>query len=158
MPVGIWEAIKAAFGLRGEEGRAAERHRERRRRVLVRLAPGGEQEVVVTAPRTDDQAVEAAEQLKMGSIVIVNLQHRPRNPPAQRVVDFLVGVAYGINVSFHKIGEGMFLFAPAHVYVRSDLLEEGVSSFFLPSEEAGRELTPPLDGWPGEGEGTTPTT
>ena len=158
MPVGVWEAIKAVFGLGREEGRPEGAKRERRRKVLVRLAPGGEQEVVVTAPRTDKQAVDAAEQLKMGSIVIVNLQHRPDDPPAQRVVDFLAGVAYGINGSSHKIGEGMFLFAPAHVLVRSDLLEEGLSGFFLPSEGEGPELTPPLDRWPGEGEASSDTT
>jgi len=156
MPVGVWEAIKAIFGLGGEGGRPEGTRRERKRRVLVRLAPGGEQEVVVTAPRTDEQAVDAAEQLKMGSIVIVNLQHRPEAPPAQRVVDFLAGVAYGINGTSHKIGEGMFLFAPAHVLVRSDLVEEGVTGFFLPGEEEGEGMTP-LERWPGEGETSSNT-
>jgi len=148
MPFGVWEAIKAAFGLSGEEGRSEGARRERRRKVLVRLAPGGEQEVVVTAPRTDQQTIDAAEQLKMGSIVIVNLQHKPEDPPAQRVVDFLAGVAYGINGTSHKIGEGMFLFVPPHVYVRGDLVEEGLTSVFLPGEPG---LAPPsLEEWSGE--------
>lgn len=149
MALGVWEAIKSAFGFsRREEERPEEGRRERRRKVLVRLASGGEQEVIVTAPRTDQQTVAAAEQLKMGSIVVVNLQHKPEDPPAQRVVDFLAGVTYGINGTSHKIGEGMFLFTPAHVYVRSDLLEEELTGLFLPSEETSREPPPPsLDEW-----------
>lgn len=59
----------------------------------------------------DHQVEETAHKLRQGFIVVVNLE-KASEEIARRVVDFMSGVAFGIQGSYEKVGDKVFLFAP----------------------------------------------
>lgn len=61
----------------------------------------------------------AADGLKLGQQQIVNLEKAPPQM-AERIVDFLSGVTYALDGSVDKVGEKIYLFAPANVQVELD--------------------------------------
>lgn len=67
------------------------------------------------------EATAAADGLKSGEQQIVNLEQTPQEL-AERMVDFLSGVAYALDGSVERIGERVYLFAPANVRIQ---LQEG---------------------------------
>ena len=60
-----------------------------------------------------------AQGLKSGEQQIVNLEQTEQRV-AERSIDFLSGVAYALDGSVHKVGERVYLFAPANVDVAID--------------------------------------
>ncbi|GIQ64153.1 cell division protein SepF [Paenibacillus cisolokensis] len=82
--------------------------------------------VILSEPRTYDEAQEIADHLRSHRSVIVNLQ-RVRTDLAVRVVDFLSGTVYALNGSISKVGPNIFLCTPDTVEIQgtiSDMLAD----------------------------------
>ncbi|WEK52970.1 MAG: cell division protein SepF [Candidatus Cohnella colombiensis] len=78
--------------------------------------------VVLTEPRTYDEAQEIADHLKSRRAVIVNLQ-RVRRDQAMRIVDFLSGTVYALGGHISKVGAEIFLCTPDSVEVSGTITE-----------------------------------
>jgi cell division inhibitor SepF len=82
-------------------------------------AAAASSEVLVIEPRAFDETVEIVEHLRGRKSVVLNL-HMLDNEQSQRVVDFLSGATHAIDGHQQRIGEGVFLFAPANVQISSE--------------------------------------
>jgi len=75
------------------------------------------------AIRTNAQVFEdaklAADGFKNGEQQIVNLE-RATPQMAERIIDFLNGVCYALDGTVERVGEKVYLFAPANVAVEVD--------------------------------------
>ena len=78
--------------------------------------------VILSEPRSYDEAQEMADHLKSRRSVIVNLQ-RVRPDQAIRIVDFLSGTVYALNGSIAKIGPNIFICAPDSVEIEGTITE-----------------------------------
>lgn len=78
--------------------------------------------VVLTEPRTYDEAQEIADHLKSRRSVVVNLQ-RIRREQAIRIVDFLSGTVYALGGHISKVGADIFLCTPDSVEVSGTITE-----------------------------------
>ncbi|QJD83575.1 cell division protein SepF [Cohnella herbarum] len=78
--------------------------------------------VVLTEPRSYDEAQEIADQLKSRRSVVVNLQ-RVRRDQAIRIVDFLSGTVYALGGHISKLGPDIFLCTPDSVEVSGTITE-----------------------------------
>ena len=76
-------------------------------------------EVLVIEPRAFEESLEIVEHLRTRKSVLLNL-HMLDNEASQRVVDFLSGACHAIDGHQQKIGDGVFLFAPATVVISSE--------------------------------------
>jgi cell division inhibitor SepF len=76
-------------------------------------------EVKVIEPRHFDEALEIVEHLRSRKSVLLNL-HLLDNDSSQRVVDFLSGATHAVDGHQQKIGDGVFLFAPATVVISAE--------------------------------------
>jgi cell division inhibitor SepF len=95
--------------------------------------------ILNVAIRTNAQVFEdakvAADGFKNGEQQIVNLE-RATPQMAERIIDFLNGVCYALDGTVERVGEKVYLFAPANVSVEVD---EGAtaSSATTPTRRAG---------------------
>jgi FtsZ-interacting cell division protein YlmF len=100
-----------------------------------------EKNIYTIKPKRLDEATVAADCLKTGSAVIVNLEAVDR-VTAVRIVDFMSGVCYGIDGAqgqpghAMKLGEMIFLFTPAEFEITSDETDYAANS-----EHFFREMT-----------------
>ncbi|MBB6636321.1 cell division protein SepF [Cohnella thailandensis] len=78
--------------------------------------------VVLTEPRTYDEAQEIADNLKSRKSVVVNLQ-RVRREQAVRIVDFLSGTVYALGGHISKLGPNIFLCTPDSVEITGTISE-----------------------------------
>ena len=76
-------------------------------------------EVLVIEPRQFEESIEIVEHLRSRKSVLLNL-HMLDNDNSQRVVDFLSGACHAIDGHQQRIGDGVFLFAPASVVISSE--------------------------------------
>jgi cell division inhibitor SepF len=76
-------------------------------------------EVLVIEPRAFEESLEIIEHLRSRKSVLLNL-HMLDNEASQRVVDFLSGACHAIDGHQQRIGDGVFLFAPATVLISSE--------------------------------------
>jgi len=86
---------------------------------VVSLHAAKTMRVVLSEPRTYDEAQEIADHLKSRRSVVVNLQ-RVRREHAVRIVDFLSGTVYG---RIAKLGPLIFLCTPENVEVTGTIAE-----------------------------------
>jgi cell division inhibitor SepF len=95
--------------------------------------------IMNVAIRTNAQVFEdakvAADGFKNGEQQIVNLE-RATPQMAERIIDFLNGVCYALDGTVERVGEKVYLFAPANVSVEVD---EGATatSATTPTRRAG---------------------
>ena len=75
-------------------------------------------------PKTMDEASLAADYLKTGCAVVVNLEEVERMV-AVRIIDFMSGVCYGLEDQGHamKLGDVIFLFTPGDFEITSDEID-----------------------------------
>ncbi|RKP55283.1 cell division protein SepF [Cohnella endophytica] len=78
--------------------------------------------VVLTEPRSYDEAQDIADQLKSRRSVVVNLQ-RVRRDQAIRIVDFLSGTVYALGGHISKLGSDIFLCTPDSVEISGSITE-----------------------------------
>lgn len=76
-------------------------------------------EVLVIEPRAFEESLEIIDHLRGRKSVLLNL-HMLDNESSQRVVDFLSGACHAIDGHQQRIGDGVFLFAPATVVINSE--------------------------------------
>lgn len=76
-------------------------------------------EVLVIEPRQFEESVDIVEHLRARKSVLLNL-HMLDNEQSQRVVDFLSGACWAIDGHQQRIGDGVFLFAPASVTINAE--------------------------------------
>lgn len=76
-------------------------------------------EVLVIEPRQFEESIDIVEHLRSRKSVLLNL-HMLDNENSQRVVDFLSGACHAIDGHQQRIGDGVFLFAPASVVINSE--------------------------------------
>lgn len=76
-------------------------------------------QVVVIEPRAFEEALEIIEHLRGKKSVILNL-HLLDTAQSQRVVDFLSGATHAIDGNQQRIGDGVFIFTPNNVSIRSE--------------------------------------
>ena len=68
---------------------------------------------------TLEDARASADGLKSGKQQVVNLERTPPHS-ADRLVDFLSGVTYALDGAVERLGEKVYLFAPANVQIEID--------------------------------------
>lgn len=78
--------------------------------------------VVLSEPRTYNEAQEIADNIVNRRAVVINLQ-RLDNMEAKRVVDFLSGTVYAVNGSMQKLDSRTFLCTPDNVSVSGSITE-----------------------------------
>ncbi|CAH0122511.1 MULTISPECIES: cell division protein SepF [unclassified Paenibacillus] len=78
--------------------------------------------VVLSEPRSYEEAQEIADHLRSRRSVVVNLQ-RVRNDQALRIIDFLSGTIYALNGSISKLGGNIFLCTPDTVEIQGSITE-----------------------------------
>ena len=96
-----------------------------------------EKNIYTLKPKSQEEASIAADYLKTGSAVVLNLEAVDR-VNAVRIIDFMSGVCYGLDGQGHamKLGETIFLFTPHEFELSSDETDYGENrDFFF------RELT-----------------
>jgi cell division inhibitor SepF len=103
-------------------------HNPRRPR-LVATAPirsARAKNIYTLKPKGLDDAAIAADYLKEGTAVILNLEEVDRNG-AIRIIDFMSGVCYGLENQGHamKLGETIFLYTPGDFDISSDEVDYG---------------------------------
>lgn len=76
-------------------------------------------EVLVIEPRSFDESLEIVGHLRERKSVLLNL-HMIDKEQSQRIVDFLAGATHAIDGHQQRIGEGVFLFAPANVQINAE--------------------------------------
>ncbi len=128
-PRGLWENVKArVFGrddsVYDDEEEIPVNSPEVRRKSNLRLDHARSVRVAVRKTiLVFKDAKIAADGLKAGEQQIVNLE-RVSEPMHARIIDFLNGVVYALDGTADRIGEKVYLFAPANVEVKSDAPEE----------------------------------
>jgi cell division inhibitor SepF len=87
---------------------------------------GREKNIYTLKPKSQDEATIAADYLKTGSAVVLNLDEVDR-VNAVRIIDFMSGVCYGLDHQGHamKLGETIFLFTPGDFEISSDETDYG---------------------------------
>lgn len=76
--------------------------------------------VIVTSPKVFENAQEIADHMREGRAVLANVENIDHEV-ARRIVDFVSGVAYALNGTIKKVGQGVFLCAPYGVEVTHDM-------------------------------------
>lgn len=111
-----------------------EQKRPKRSAKVVEHPSSAKSLVVVIEPRAFEESLEIIENLKAKKSVILNL-HLLDMVQSQRIVDFLSGATHALEGHQQRIGDGVFLFTPSTVAIRSEM-EKGVAveeGFWKPS-------------------------
>ena len=88
-------------------------------KVVDHPSAAASSEVMVIEPRTFEESMEIVEHLRSRRSVLLNL-HLLDNEGSQRIVDFLSGATHAIDGHQQRIGDGVFLFAPATVVISAE--------------------------------------
>lgn len=114
-----------------------------------------EKNIYTLKPKAMDEASLAADYLKTGCAVVINLDDVERMV-AVRIIDFMSGVCYGLEKQGHamKLGDFIFLFTPGDFEISSDEVDYGENPDFIfkdmnqksEQEEAALEATPSDEG------------
>jgi cell division inhibitor SepF len=120
---GVWTWLKRRFGAGAPEtyeDEAEEAMSMQRRRPNIRVdAVRGVQVTVRKNATVLNDARPVADGLKNGQQQVVNLE-RATQDQAARILDFLSGVTYALDGSVEKVGDRVYLFAPANVHVHTE--------------------------------------
>ncbi len=109
---------------RAERAERAERTERRERRAeVVNLHEVVEQPVIARnitiAPDSFNDARQIGEEFRSGATVMINLQSLD-DATKRRLVDYMAGLAHGLDGKFTKIGLNVFMLAPKNVEVRDE--------------------------------------
>lgn len=123
MVEGLFRRAKAFIGL-AEEGEDEDRGRVEQLDMNTILKNKREAkgetscEIVFYEPKVYEDSLNISTHLRAGSPVIVGLKHLD---PAEgtRLIDFVCGTTYAIDGHMIKLGEMLFLFAPAAIAINS---------------------------------------
>lgn len=96
--------------------------KQKRNNNIVSLHSQKSLKVVLSEPRSYDEAQEIADHLRSHRPVVVNLQ-RLQPDQARRVVDFLSGCVYALSGQIKKIGSRIFICTPENIDVHGAITE-----------------------------------
>jgi cell division inhibitor SepF len=96
---------------------------QKKKGSVVSLHAQRQTRVVVTDPRSFEEVVSIADNLKNRCSVVINLEQADTEL-AKRVVDFLSGATYALNGNMQKVGNGIFLFVPSNVDIAGELKDQ----------------------------------
>ncbi len=102
-----------------------------------------EKNIYTLRPKTQEDAAIAADALKAGDAVIINLEELDRSK-AVRIIDFMSGVCYGLEGQGHamKLGDLIFLYTPPEFEITSDETDYGENpDFFFRDVEHSNNAT-----------------
>lgn len=107
-------------------------HAGRKLRPVAMPLRAREKNIYTLRPKNQDEAAIAADYMKAGSAVVLNLEAVDR-VNAVRIIDFMSGVCYGLDGQGHamKLGDTIFLFTPAEFEISSDELDYGENREFF---------------------------
>lgn len=116
-----------------EEQEKGERYQEeeekfqspRRKGQVLSLHAQRQVRVVVTEPKSFDEVQIIADHLKNRHPVVVNLE-KVDATLARRIIDFMLGITYGLNGSIEKVSNGIFLTTPNNVSILSESKEQSI--------------------------------
>jgi len=110
----------------------------RRLRPVAMPLRAREKNIYTLKPKTQDEAAVAADYMKSGSAVVLNLESVDR-ADAVRIIDFMSGVCYGLDGQGHamKLGDAIFLFTPAEFELSSDEADYGENRDYFFKEVPG---------------------
>jgi cell division inhibitor SepF len=93
----------------------------RSRPTAIPLRASREKNIYTLKPKSLDESSVAADYLKTGCAVVVNLEE-VEGATAIRIIDFMSGVCYGLDHQGHamKLGDKIFLFTPGDFEISSD--------------------------------------
>lgn len=95
-------------------------------------------QVVVTAPKTLEEAGDVCENLKDKKTIIVNLEGIEKGA-AQRITDFFCGACYALDGSIQPVSSRIFIIGPYDVNISGQFKEElEASGIKLPSSSMWR--------------------
>ena len=89
---------------------------------VVSLHTQKQSRMILSEPRSYDEAQQIADELRNKRSVIVNLQ-RTRPDLSLRIVDFLSGTVYALHGSISKLGPSIYLCAPDNMEVQGVITE-----------------------------------
>ena len=103
-----------------------------RRPRAVPMALRREKNIYTLKPKNLEETAIAADHLKTGSAVVINLDDVDRFL-ATRIIDFMSGVCYGLDSQGHamKLGDTIFLFTPGEFEISSDETDYGENRDFF---------------------------
>ena len=112
---------------------------------------GREKNIYTLKPKTQEEASIAADYLKTGSAIVLNLDDVERMT-AVRIIDFMSGVCYGLEHQGHamKLGDTIFLFTPGDFEISSDESDYGENTEFFfkeisQTDDEDKPATPALE-------------
>jgi cell division inhibitor SepF len=140
MGEGLFKRAKAFIGLAeeeiGEEGKGYSEQLDMAT-ILKNKKSSKEEggyEIVFYEPKVYEDSLNISTHLRSGSPVIISLKHLD---PAEgtRLIDFVCGTAYAIDGHMIKVGESIFLFAPAQITINSSEDRSSLGEELAYSEE-----------------------
>lgn len=90
---------------------------------VVSINNSSKLQVVLTKPKTMEEARVIADSVKEKKAVVVNLES-VNGETCRRVLDFLSGVTYATNATMRQVANGTFMITPANVDVNGDVISE----------------------------------
>ncbi len=104
----------------------------RRLRPVAPPMRAREKNIYTLRPKSQEDAAIAADALKAGDAVIINLEEVERLK-AVRIIDFMSGVCYGLEGQGHamKLGDLIFLYTPPEFEITSDETDYGENPDFF---------------------------
>jgi cell division inhibitor SepF len=134
--MGVMNKLMAFFGLQDEEDYDTNRrnrmepeeiedtvHEVRRHRGnVVSIHQQKHTRMILSEPRSYEEAQNIADHLRSRRPVLVNLQ-RVRPDQAMRMVDFLSGTVYALNGHIAKVGPNIFVCTPESVELEGTISE-----------------------------------
>lgn len=105
-----------------EEDMAPATRKNNKNNVVSLHSQKPQQKMVLSEPRSYDEAQEVADHLRARRPVVINLQ-RVRSEHALRIIDFLSGTVYALNGQIHKVGSNIFLCTPETIDIQGSITE-----------------------------------
>lgn len=116
----IFKAVKSFISIEVDEEAPEQYTRSRMRSGGGKVVPINQDinqaMINIKKPRTIDDAREAADLLKEGRVVVLNLSQIEKEL-GKEIVYFLSGITYALNGDYKKVGNDIFLFTPFGVAV-----------------------------------------
>ncbi|WP_166243857.1 cell division protein SepF [Paenibacillus turpanensis] len=105
-----------------EEQEPASQELRKNKNNVVSIHAQKNSKLVLSEPRSYEEAQDIADHLRSRRAVLVNLQ-RVRPDQALRTVDFLSGTVYALNGTISKVGANIFICTPDNVEVTGSITE-----------------------------------
>ncbi|MBP3360467.1 MAG: cell division protein SepF [Clostridia bacterium] len=87
-----------------------------------------ESDITIIKVRKFDDSMAIADVLKTRRPVIFDVIEMDKSDDAERVVDFMVGVVYGLDGNIKRVSGGIFIATPKNMKINSDEIRKKTSS------------------------------